>query len=223
MRAAADGRALTPDQARVLDWYWEAMRGGTARVLRRHATAVLAGIVVFAVVLHAKSARDRADMTRRLDAAIAQRNAGMLPHAVAELDAIARDHPTSYVPLALAGEILYRTNQIERAREKFARAVEIKQDFVRGYRFLAVIDRRMGRTSEWAARGLEIAPGDVQLRYLAGGVAFERIASPEEAAGLAALAYEVGDLAAAEQIVRDATARWPDDPRVQSIARRLLP
>ena len=198
------------------------MRGGSAPWLRRHAVAMLAAIAIFAVALHAKSARDRADMTRRLDAAIAERNRGNLSAAVVQFDAIARDHPIDYAPLALAGEILYRTGDLESARERLARAVEIKQDFVRGYRMLAVIDARRGRRSEWAARGLEVAPDDLQLRYLAGEDIVPAIDSPDVAAGLAALAYEVGDGTTAERIVRTAVARWPDHRRLRAIATRLL-
>jgi len=176
---------------------------------------------VFAVGLHWKSLRDRDDMTRRLDAAIALRNGGQLASAVMELESIARDHPTSYAPFALAGEIYYRRGEIDAARSKYERAVEIKQDFVRGYRVLAVIDRQRGIESDWAKRGLEVDPADIQLRYLAGEDVSSRIHSPSDAAGMVALAYEVGDGAGAARFAQAGRTRWPNDARLAEVSRRL--
>jgi hypothetical protein len=197
------------------------LRGARLQWLRRHWAAALIAIAVFAVGLHWKSLRDRDDMTRRLDAAIALRNSGQLASAVMELESIARDHPTSYAPFALAGEIYYRRGEIDAARSKYERAVEIKQDFVRGYRVLAVIDRQRGIESDWAKRGREVDPADIQLRYLAGEDVSPVIHSPADAAGMVALAYEVGDGAGAARFAAEGRARWPSDARLAEVSRRL--
>jgi hypothetical protein len=178
---------------------------------RRMAIPAMVLIAAFAVLLHWTNARARADMTRRLDAAIAVRDRGNLRDAMGALDAIARDHPTNHVALVLAGEIAYRTNQLDAAHARFARAVEIKQDFVRGYRFLAVIDlqrRNLNEAEKWARLGLEIAPGDLQLRYLAVYAAGEPVEpilaglDANAARGMAALAFEVGDRATVNRLRR---------------------
>ena len=189
--------------------------------LRRHPAAVMVAIALFAVLLHRQSHHERQDMTRRLDAALAERDRGNVTSALREFDAIARDHPTSYAALAFSGEIEYRNGQLDAARNRFARSVEIKQDFVRGYRFLAVIDRQMGRQSDWAKRGLEIDPHDIQLRYLAGEDVLSRIDSAETAAGMAALAYEVGDGAGAKRMVEAGLTRWPENVRLRQIDMRI--
>ncbi len=201
--------------------------------LRRRGMAIVTLVLIaaFAFGFHRHTAADRADMTRRLDRAIAERNRGSLRNAIAELEATARDHPNSHVALALAGEIYYRTNQLDLARAKFARAVDIKQDFVRGYRLLAAIDLRRGRQAEasnWASQGLEVAPDDLQLRYLAARAAGRSLAdvlteikTPEVAAGMAALAFEVGDIATAQRITEEGVARWPSDPRLTALQTRL--
>ena len=204
----------------VILWLAGLRRVSTAW-LPRHPLAVMLAIALFAVMLHWQSHRDREDMTKRLDAAIAERDRGNLTSARRQLDAIARDHPTSYAALAFSGEIDYRSGQLDAARGKFARAVGIKQDFTRGYRFLAVIDRQTDRQSEWAKRGLEIDPNDIQLRYLAGEDILSRIDSAEVAAGMAALAYEVGDGAGAARIVEAGLARWPDDARLRRIKMKI--
>lgn len=204
----------------VLIWV-SVLRGARLHSLRRNWALALMAIVVTALGLHWKSSRDRSDMTRRLDAAIALRNSGQLSSAVTELEAIARDHPTSYAAYALAGEIYYRRGETDAARAKYERAVEIKQDFVRGYRVLAVIDRQRGVESEWAERGLEIDPEDIQLRYLAGEDVTARINSPEIAAGMVALAYEVGDGAGAARIAQIGRARWPGHRRLEEVSKRL--
>jgi len=201
---------------------------GSAVLLRLHARRMiiipLAVLALFAFGFHRSTAAARTDLTARLDRAIADRNRGDVDGALAQFDAIARDHPTSYVPLALGAELDYRRNALETAREKLAGAVEKKQDFIRGYRLLAAIDLQSGRRAEgveWARRGLEVAPGDLQLRFLAGEDVLRAIDTPQTAAGMVALAFEVGDLARAQAIARHALARWPHDPRLRRIAARL--
>lgn len=202
-----------------------ARAGGSALLwLRRgNRTAIaLAAVAAFAIALHARSAMERRDLTERLDAAIAARDRGNVQDAARQLDVLARDHPTAYAPLAMAAEIDYRLGRLDEAHAKLARAVAIKQDFVRGYRLLAAIDLQSGRRDagiRWARQGLEVAPGDVQLRYLAG----ENIVvqSAEEAAGMVALAFEVGDLTVAQRMTEQSLARWPEDERLQRISARL--
>ena len=196
------------------------------RLQARRVTIIpLALLALFAVGFHRSTAASRADLTARLDRAIAERNRGNLDSAVAQFEAIARDHPTSYVPLALGAELDYRRNALETAREKLASAVEKKQDFARGYRLLAAIDLQTGRRAEgvaWARRGLEVAPGDLQLRFLAGEDVLPAIDSPQEAAGMVALAYEVGDLEKAQLLVNYGISRWPEDARLRRLSARLL-
>lgn len=203
-----------------------AVGGAVMLWLRRRSAAWLAvaAIAVFAVLVHRSTAASRADLTGRLDRAIAERTRGNLGEALAQFDAIARDHPTTHVPLAMAGEIDYRGNRLDAAYAKLARAVEIKQDFVRGYRLLAAIDLQRQRRAEgaaWASRGLEVAPEDLQLRYLAGHDVLAAVDTAEAAAGMAALAFEVGDAAGAGRFVSAGLARWPDDPRLRGVAAAL--
>ena len=191
---------------------------------RRALVAPLIAVALFAVAFHFMGAQARVDLTTRLDAAIAARDSGDVAGALMQFDAIADDHPTSYVPLALGGEIAYRTNDLETAYVTLARAVSIKQDFVRGYRLLAAIDLQRGRQAEgvaWARRGLEVEPEDIQLRFLAGEDVAPEIDTPATAAGMVALAYEVGELAKAQAIAQSARARWPDDARLRRLAARL--
>lgn len=200
--------------------------GALLLLLRRRSAAwvAVAAVVVFAVLFHRSTAASRADLTGRLDRAIAERTRGNAGEALAQFDAIARDHPTTHVPLAMAAEIDYRGRRLDAAHMKLARAVEIKQDFVRGYRLLAAIDLQRGRRAEgvaWAARGLEVAPDDVQLRYLAGQEVSEAVDSADTAAGMAALAFEVGDAAGAQRFVSAGLERWPEDPRLRGVAAAL--
>ena len=191
---------------------------------RRMVVIPLLLLALFAVGFHRTTAAARADLTTRLDLAMAERDRGNLDSALVLFDTIAHDHPTSYVPLAMGGEIDYRRGSLDRAHDKLARAVETKQDFTRGYRLLAAIDRQRGRPSEalgWARRGLEVAPDDLQLRFLAGHDVRAGIDTPQAAAGMIALAYEVGELARAQQIAQDAVTRWPADPRLSRLAARL--
>lgn len=191
---------------------------------RRMVVVPLAMLAVFAAGFHRSTAAARADLTARLDHAIAERNRGNLDGAAAQFDAIARDHTTSYVPLALGAELDYRRNALQPAHDKLTRAVEMKQDFIRGYRLLAAIDLQRGQKEQgvaWARRGLEIAPDDLQLRFLAGEDVLATIDTPQTAAGMAALAYEVGELAKAQQIIESGVARWPGDARLRSLALRL--
>jgi tetratricopeptide (TPR) repeat protein len=131
-----------------------------ARHRRSWAPAVIVALVGFtAYHVHSASARDQADMIRRLDAALASRDRGDLDSARRALTALVADFPGSHVPPSLLGELEYRTDRLDEARRLFAVAVQIKQDHKEGLRYLAVIDLRQGRkesAAHEAERGLEI-------------------------------------------------------------------
>ncbi|HKQ61049.1 MAG TPA: hypothetical protein VJS92_07145, partial [Candidatus Polarisedimenticolaceae bacterium] len=143
--------------------------------------------------------------------ALAARDRGDLEAARRELAALAGDFPGSHVPPALLGEIDYRSERLEAARAAFDRAVQIKQDYVRGFRYLAVIDLRLGRRQSavrWASRGLAIDADDPELLYLSGARVEPH--DPATAQALAALAFEVGDSAGAAAVLDRGLARWPE-------------
>src|SRR5206468_1584353 len=106
---------------------------------------------------------------------------------------------------ALLGEIYYRTDRLEEARAEFEAALEIKRDFLMGYRYLAVIElqRRDATAALAQARtGLEIRPDDLELLYVQGRASggqtsaiWERAdaAGPGAVESLASLALEAGD------------------------------
>jgi tetratricopeptide (TPR) repeat protein len=214
-----------------------AVPGFTVLVLRfgrRHrwaAPALLAAVAALALTLHGRVGRAEEDLKRRLDQALAARDRGDLGRAVAELSDLTRDHPSSHVPLALLGEIQYRTGRIDEARSSYEKAVEVKQDFVEGYRYLAVIHLQRGRrdaAAEAAARGLAMAPQDLELRYLQGreiGDLWPEVEArgPAAAKALAGLAYEVGDAAGAAEVLDRGIARWPQEPELRSLRARLSP
>ena len=196
---------------------------------RRAPWVLMAALAVLAVVTHGRTGKAEEDLKRRLDAALLARDRGDLTAAMTELSRLSRDHPDSHVPLALLGEIQYRTGRLDEARVSYEEAVEIKQDFVEGYRYLAVIHLRKGRrdaAAESAARGLAVAPGDLELRYLQGS----RIADlwpgieaqgPTAAKALAGLAYEVGDVSGAVETLDRGIARWPEDRELRSLRGRV--
>jgi len=192
---------------------------------RSRRAAAVAVLTIFAVgtFLHARSIEAREELQRRLDGAIAARDRGELAYATAELEALTREFPNTHVPRALLGEIYYRTGRASEAMPLFERSVEIKQDYLDGYRYAAVIALQNGereRAVTIAKRGLDVAPKDAQLRYLATG-RIERPATAEEAATLAALAFEVGDAAASARVLEEAVARWPEN-RVLKLQRERL-
>jgi tetratricopeptide (TPR) repeat protein len=201
------------------------------RLGRRAPWIVMAALAVLAVVTYGRTGKAEEDLKRRLDDALLARDRGDLTGAMTELSGLSRDHPESHVPLALLGEIQYRTGRLEEARASYEKAVEIKQDFVEGYRYLAVIHRQRGRRDaavEAAARGLAIAPGDLELRYLQGqgiGELWPEIAAkgPAAAAALAGLAYETGDVPGAVEALDRGIARWPGDAELQSLRARVSP
>jgi len=179
---------------------------------------VIAVLGIGAYRLHIAGSEGQAELTRGLDAAIAARDHGDLDAARAQLAALVTEFPGSHVPAALLGEIDYRGERLDAARDDFLRAVRIKQDYVRGYRFLSVIDLRQGRlesASTFAERGLAIDAADPELNYLAAhasGRAFE--ASPKEPAQaqtLAAIAFEVGDAAGAADVLDRGIVLWPGE------------
>lgn len=193
------------------------------------APALLAALASLALVMHGRVGRAEEELKRRLDEALLARDRGDLTGAMAELADLSRDYPKSHVPRALLGEIQYRTGRPEEARASYEEAVEIKQDFVEGYRYLAVIHLQRGRrdaAAEAAARGLAVAPGDLELRYLQGreiGELWPEIEAkgPAAAKAIAGLAYEVGDAAGAVEALDRAIARWPEDRELRGLRSRL--
>jgi tetratricopeptide (TPR) repeat protein len=195
------------------------------------APVLMAALAALALVMHGRTGKAEEDLKRRLDEALLARDRGDLTAATKELSELSRDHPDSHVPLALLGEIQYRTGRLEEARASYEEAVEIKQDFVEGYRYLAVIHRQRGRrdaAAESAARGLAVAPGDLELRYLQGhpiGELWPEVEAkgPAAAKALAGLAYEVGDASGAIEILDRGIARWPEDGEMRSLRGRVSP
>jgi tetratricopeptide (TPR) repeat protein len=202
----------------------------SGRRVRWMAPAVLAVLAVAALAVQATDRRGEEDLKRRLDHALAARDRGDLGTAEGELAAISRDHPGSHVPLALLGEIQYRAGHPDGARSSYEKAVAIKRDFVEGYRYLAVIHLQAGRrhaAKEAAARGLAVAPDDLELRYLGGaGIAdlWPDIAArgPAAANAIGGLAYEVGDVNGSLETIDRALARWPEERRLREIREQLI-
>jgi tetratricopeptide (TPR) repeat protein len=194
---------------------------------------VLVALAVAALAVHHHADRRRRELTGGLDAALAARDRGALDEAARRLEALADEHPGSAVPPYLLAEIFYKTGRVAAARPRFAEAVEIDQSLTAAYRYLAVIGLRLGDQRAAAAaagRGLEVAPGDLELAYLAGrarGAGVEAVfpaierRGPEAAAGLAGLAFEVGDAEGAAAIVDFALARWPDHRPLYPLRLRL--
>ena len=187
------------------------------------AVATVAVVAAIAVVVHTAASRGEAELTRRLDAALAARDRGDLDGAKRELAALASDFPGSHVPSAFLGEIDYRTERLDEARQAFTHAVEIKPDYAKGFRYLSVIALRQGRreaAADAAAHGLAINAGDPELQYLSARAQFVRgIAhsidprTPETALTLASLAFEVGDTDGAAGFLQSGLARWPGERR----------
>ncbi len=195
------------------------------------APALMAALASLALVMHGRVGKAEEDLKRRLDEALLSRDRGDLTAAMKELSELSRVHPDSHVPRALLGEIQYRTGRLEEARASYEEAVEIKQDFVEGYRYLAVIHLQRGRrdaAAESATRGLAVAPGDLELRYLQGreiGELWPEIEAqgPAAAKALAGLAYEVGDVNGTVEVLDRGIARWPDDRELRNLRGRVAP
>ena len=195
------------------------------------APALMAALAAWALVIHGRVVKAEEDLKRGLDQALLSRDRGDLSGAMRELSELSKGHPDTHVPLALLGEIQYRTGKLEEARASYEKAVEIKQDFVEGYRYLAVIHLQQARrdsAAEVAARGLAVAPGDLELRYLQGREIGEiwpeiELKGPAAAKALAGLAYEVGDTAGAVEALDRGAARWPQDVEIQNLRARLVP
>ncbi len=191
----------------------------------------MAALASLALVMHGRVGKAEEDLKRRLDEALLARDRGDLTAAAKELSDLSRDHPDSHVPRALLGEIQYRTGRLDEARASYEEAVEIKQDFVEGYRYLAVIHLQKGRrdaAAESAAKGLAVAPGDLELRYLQGreiGELWPEIEAqgPAAAKALAGLAYAVGDVSGTVEILDRGIARWPEDRELRGLRGRVSP
>jgi tetratricopeptide (TPR) repeat protein len=193
----------------------------------------LALIAAAALATHGAGARDEADLTRRLERAVAARDGGELVVAEEELRAAWRDHPGSHVPPGLLGEIYYRTDRLAQAREALLDVVRIKPSHAPAFRHLAVIDLRRGDAASarrFAEAGLAAEPGDVQLQYLvsrAAGASIEPSLVRATGIGfnatraLASLAFEVGDQAGAARIVEQAVVLWPQEPWLHRTRVRL--
>jgi tetratricopeptide (TPR) repeat protein len=210
-----------------------AVSGGLRWLRRRPGGApVLAlAVVVLAIAFQARERHGDEELQRRLGTALAARNRGDLAAAESELGALARDFPGSHVPPALLGEIRYRTGRPEAARPLYEKAVAIQPSFLDGWKHLAVIDLQAGRTAEAATeagKGLAIAPADLELRYLerraeggAAGDLWPQVQRPEAAAGIAGLAFEVGDAAGAATLLDRALARWPEERKLRQMRAKL--
>jgi hypothetical protein len=163
------------------------------------APALMAALASLALVMHGRVGKAEEDLKRRLDEALRR------------------------------GEIQYRAGRLDEARASYEEAVEIKQDFVEGYRYLTAIHLRRGRrdaAAESAARGLAVAPGDLELRYLQGreiGEIWPEIEAegPVAAKALAGLASEVGDVSGAVEVLDRGIARWPEDRELRDLRGRL--
>jgi predicted Zn-dependent protease len=172
----------------------------------------LALLALFAYRMHTAAAENRDALVHGLDAAIAARDRGDVQSARQILSRVAAEFPGSHVPLVLLGEIEYRTERLEAARSAFSRAAAIKGDDPATHRYLAVIERRLGRrdrSASAAARGLAAAPDDLELRYLAGEQVEPR--DPRSTQALASLAFEVGDAVSAAALLDRGLARWPGE------------
>ena len=203
---------------------------------RRHrwsAVVALPLIAAAALGTHAAGARKEADLTRRLDRAVAARDRGDLSLAEEELSAAWRDSPGSHVAPALLGEIYYRTGRLAQAREVMLDVVRIKPSHAPAWRHLAVIDLRRGdavSAQRFAQKGLAADPGDVQLQYLASRASHAEIEPSLVRAAelgfpstraLASLAFEVDDLEGAARIVERAVSLWPREPWLHRTRVRL--
>lgn len=190
---------------------------------RRHRrwapVAALAVLSVGALRIHSTGAREQDELKRRLDVALAARNRGDLRSAEQELASLCDDFPGSHVPPALLGQIDYRNDKLEEASARYADAVAIKQDYVEGFRYLAVIDLRLGRNEgaeRFARRGLELDEDDPDLLYVSArarglngiGDRFDRL-EPGRAYALASLAFEVGDTAGTSTMLDRGLGLWP--------------
>lgn len=206
----------------------------TLRFGRRYrlaAPALLALLAVAAVAVHVREGAREDELKQGLDAALAARDRGDLATATSTLARLTERHPSSHVPHALLGEIQYRTGRAAEARKSYERAVEIKQDFVEGYRYLAVIRLQQGSreaAKEIAARGLAVSPRDLELRYLSGiriGDLWPDIEArgPQGAMAMAGLAYEVGDVAGTVEALDRGIARWPGERGLQELRARIGP
>lgn len=204
----------------------------TLRMGRRYrmaAPALLVLLAVAALAVHAREGAQEEELKQQLDAAIAARDRGDLETATATLTRLTERQPSSHVPHALLGEIQYRTGRPAEARKSYERAVEIKQDFVEGYRYLAVIRLQQGSRDaarEMAARGLAVAPRDLELRYLSGvGIAeiWPEIEArgPQGAMAMAGLAYEVGDVAGTVEALDRGIVRWPEEQGLRELRARV--
>lgn len=202
----------------------------TGRRVRWIAPALLVVLAGAAIAVHTTGRRGEEDLKKRLDQALAARDRGDLGTAERELKAISRDHPGSHVPLALLGELQYRAGHPDGAKDSYEKAVEIKRDFVEGYRYLAVIHLQAGRREaarDAAAQGLAVAPKDLELRYLRGAGIAElwpdvEARGPAAANAIGGLAYEVGDLNGSLEVIDRALARWPGERRLREIRERLI-
>lgn len=187
---------------------------------RRALTVVLLAMGALAWTSHQRSITRRAELKERLKSALAWRDQNNLTQAVSDLRKITEDYPTEHTPMALLGEIYYRTDRLSEAAPLYARTVEIKGDFLPGFRHSAVIALRQGdraRAADFVSRGLAVEPEDLELRYLERRTRGEEIdpllpevsATARKSQEIAALAFEVDDHASARKALDAAIARHP--------------
>jgi tetratricopeptide (TPR) repeat protein len=199
-------------------------RGGT--IVAVAALSLLAGS------LHHRAALAERDLLARLDRAIAARDRGDLEVAERELEAAAERHRGAHAPSYLLGELRYRTGRPDEAARTLANALAVKPDHLPAFRLRTVALLRAARTEaalETARRGLRVAPSDVELRYLerrASGAdvttwpELERL-DPAAAERVAAIAFEVGDVAGAATLLDRALAHGPERRDLYSKRTRL--
>ena len=192
------------------------------------AAAIAVGVAVLAIAVQAAAAEREGELRRGLDAALAARDQGALELALAQLLALETEFPRAPAPASFAGEILYRQGRLAEAASAFARSMQ-RHAHPRAARYLAVVALRRGeraRAAEWAAIGLDVAPRDAELAYLAGRARGEALELPaaadaELASRLAALAFEVGDHDGARLCIATALGRWPAARRLHEQAVRV--
>lgn len=214
--------------------------GATAIVLgkprsssRRSALGALGLLALVAYGTHARIARREEALQAGLDAALSTRDRGDLEGAARELARLTREFPTYHAPYALLGEIDYRMGRSTDARAAFRSTIRIQPSYVRGYRYLGVLDLLEGNRERAVTEiqaGLRVEPGDLELRYLRLRAGAEREedfwrqaleAGPAAVENLALLAYEVGDAAGASRAVDEALTRWPDRASLVRMRERL--
>lgn len=227
---AQPGAALAAVPA-ALAWTFRKLRSPASRRLASAGAA--SALLAAALLVHTHTARRDAELREGLDGALSLRNAGDIEGARRALASLAFRFPESHAVQGFLGEIEYRTHHTEEARAAFREAIDIKPDFLMGRRYLVVMALEEGDRATALAEaraGLRIDPSDLELRYLearAASASTDRLiadalsAGPQPSRGLAALAYEVGDIESAVRLIDRALETWPDDPSFYELRSSL--